>query len=43
MDAPEMINYFFFEESNECSGQLVKIKIEKSSPWALQGKVEYSS
>ncbi len=33
----------FFEESNECSGQLVKIKIEKSSPWALQGKVEYSS
>jgi len=33
----------FFEESNDCSSQVVKIKIEKSSPWALQGKVEYSS
>lgn len=33
----------FFIEDNDCSGQLMKIKIEKTSPWSLQGKVEYNS
>jgi len=33
----------FFIENNDCSGQLMKIKIEKTSPWSLQGKVEYNS
>jgi len=29
----------FFIDSNECLGQLVKVKVGKASPWALQGKV----
>ena len=33
----------FFVDNNDCSGQLMKIKIEKTSPWSLQGKVEYNS
>ncbi len=28
----------FFNQDNDCSGQLVNIYIEKTSPWALQGK-----
>ena len=29
----------FFSDNNDCRGQLVKIRIEKTSPWSLQGKV----
>jgi tRNA-2-methylthio-N6-dimethylallyladenosine synthase len=32
----------FFTNTNDCLGQLVKIKIEKTSPWSLQGKIETS-
>lgn len=28
----------FFQDDADCSGQLVKVNIEKTSPWALQGK-----
>ncbi|MBA7505895.1 tRNA-2-methylthio-N(6)-dimethylallyladenosine synthase [subsurface metagenome] len=28
----------FFQEDANCSGKLVKVNIEKTSPWALQGK-----
>jgi tRNA-2-methylthio-N6-dimethylallyladenosine synthase len=30
----------FFSSGNDYSGQLVKIKIDKTSPWSLQGKIE---
>jgi len=30
----------FFSSNADCRGQLVKIKIEKTSPWSLQGKVK---
>jgi len=30
----------FFNNNDDCLGQLVKIRIEKTSPWALQGKIE---
>ncbi len=30
----------FFSSGNDYLGQLVKIKIEKTSPWSLQGKLE---
>ena len=30
----------FFSSSQDYLGQLVKIKIEKTSPWSLQGKIE---
>jgi tRNA-2-methylthio-N6-dimethylallyladenosine synthase len=30
----------FFSSGREYPGQLVKIKIEKTSPWSLQGKIE---
>ena len=30
----------FFSDKGDYSGQLVKIRIEKTSPWSLQGKVE---
>ena len=30
----------FFSDSNDCLGQLMKIRIEKTSPWSLQGRVE---
>ena len=30
----------FFENKDDCTGQLVKIRIEKTSPWALQGKLD---
>ena len=30
----------FFNNNNDYSGQLAKIRIEKTSPWSLQGKIE---
>jgi tRNA-2-methylthio-N6-dimethylallyladenosine synthase len=33
----------FFSSSQEYTGQLVKIKIEKTSPWSLQGKIASSN
>ena len=30
----------FFSNNGDCLGQLMKIRIEKTSPWSLQGKVE---
>jgi len=30
----------FFNNNNDCLGRLVKIRIEKTSPWSLQGKIE---
>jgi len=33
----------FFNNNNDCLGQLMKIRIKKTSPWSLQGKVESSS
>ena len=33
----------FFSDSGDYLGQLVKVKIEKTSPWALQGTIETSS
>jgi tRNA-2-methylthio-N6-dimethylallyladenosine synthase len=30
----------FFSDSNDCLGKLIKIRIEKTSPWSLQGRVE---
>jgi len=29
----------FFNSNNDCLGQLTKIRIEKTSPWSLQGEV----
>lgn len=33
----------FFNNNNDCLGQLMKIRIKKTSPWSLQGKVKSSS
>ncbi len=33
----------FFDNDNDCLGQLMKIRIEKTSPWSLQGKVKSDS
>ena len=33
----------FFDNNNDCRGQLVKISIERTSPWSLQGKIESNS
>ena len=33
----------FFSDNNDYLGRLVKIRIEKTSPWSLQGKVELNS
>jgi len=33
----------FFTDTNACLGQLVKIKIDKTSPWSLQGKIKTGS
>ncbi len=33
----------FFSDNNDYLGQLVKIRIEKTSPWSLQGRIELSS
>jgi tRNA-2-methylthio-N6-dimethylallyladenosine synthase len=30
----------FFNNNHDCLGHLVRIRIEKTSPWALQGKIE---
>ena len=30
----------FFSSNSDCRGQLVRIRIEKTSPWSLQGRVE---
>jgi tRNA-2-methylthio-N6-dimethylallyladenosine synthase len=30
----------FFSDSNDCLGKLMKIRVEKTSPWSLQGRVE---
>ena len=30
----------FFSDDNDCLGQLVKLKVTKTSPWSLQGKIE---
>ncbi len=30
----------FFDSSNDCLGKLVKIRVEKTSPWSLQGSIE---
>ncbi len=29
----------FFHNSHDCRGQLINIRIEKTSPWSLQGKI----
>jgi tRNA-2-methylthio-N6-dimethylallyladenosine synthase len=29
----------FFEDSADHCGELVKVRIERASPWALQGKL----
>ena len=33
---------FFSDANGDYVGQLVKIRIEKTSPWSLQGKIELS-
>ena len=30
----------FFSHENNCLGQMIKIRIDRTSPWSLQGKVE---
>ena len=30
----------FFSSNNDCLGRLVKIRVEKTSPWSLQGRVK---
>lgn len=32
----------FFRNEDDCLGQLVKIRVEKTSPWSLQGRVNYN-
>jgi tRNA-2-methylthio-N6-dimethylallyladenosine synthase len=32
----------FFSNNSDCLGQLIKIRIEKTGPWSLQGTVELS-
>jgi len=29
----------FFSDNNDCLGQLINVRIEKTSPWSLQGKM----
>ena len=33
----------FLKSNDDCSGQLLKIRIKKTSAWSLQGEVEYNS
>ena len=33
----------FFSDNKDYRGQLVKIRIDKTSPWSLQGKIENNS
>jgi len=30
----------FFEDGNDCIGQLVRVRIHRTSPWALQGNID---
>lgn len=30
----------FFDDSRDCRGKLVEVRVEKTSPWSLQGRVE---
>jgi tRNA-2-methylthio-N6-dimethylallyladenosine synthase len=30
----------FFNDSGDCRGKLMKIRVEKTSPWSLQGSAE---
>jgi len=30
----------FFDDSRDCRGKLIKVRVEKTSPWSLQGIVE---
>ncbi|GAI28152.1 unnamed protein product, partial [marine sediment metagenome] len=32
----------FYEDNVDQLGQLVRVRIDKASPWALQGKIEYN-
>jgi tRNA-2-methylthio-N6-dimethylallyladenosine synthase len=33
----------FFSNSNNCLGKLMNIRIEKTSPWSLQGRVKFQN
>jgi len=33
----------FFNDDNDCLGQLINIRVDKASPWSLQGKVKLSN
>jgi len=33
----------FFTDTNDCLGQLIKVRIEHTSPWSLQGKIKTGS
>jgi tRNA-2-methylthio-N6-dimethylallyladenosine synthase len=33
----------FFEMEEDCEGKILEVEVEKTSPWALQGKVRYNS
>ncbi len=30
----------FFNDSRDCRGKLIRVRVEKTSPWSLQGRVE---
>jgi len=30
----------FFSNDGDCAGQLIRVRIDKTSPWSLQGKIE---
>jgi len=30
----------FFDDNRDCRGKLIKVRVEKTSPWSLQGRVE---
>ena len=33
----------FFEEDEDCEGKILSVEVEKTSSWALQGKVRYNN
>ncbi len=33
----------FFEDNHDCVGKLLTVKVNKTSPWALQGEVRYNN
>jgi len=33
----------FFNNDHDCLGQLMKIRVDRTSPWSLQGKIELSN